>query len=239
MKKLLMVLLVLLLSTLACGGGGGGGGDDNNGDGLGMPTITSVGGTGEGGTVLDRLLVIGTNFDSSMDVFLVGSNNTVSLDFEIESDTRFTAVLPTDIEPGDFELVVQNVTGEASAPLSLLKGEQGDPGISLAHHYYCGPSGDIDQGNEQVYGEFAHIYEFNDGSYFIDCMISYISGGGNFWDTSTAVRFYKGSFVEAYGYVSCIAMYAHADYYPAENRVRYERNTDPTQYEDVTCIMVY
>jgi hypothetical protein len=238
LKTVCVVCMAACVFVLSACGGSSNIGEDS--DIVGSPTIETVGGTGIDGAVLDTLLVTGTNFDDSMDVYLVGPAETESLAFTLESPSKFTASLPSDIEPGDFELNVQNDLGKATAPLSLLQGEQGEAGISIEHYYACGLSGDFNaDADVEVYGQKADIWEFSDGSYFISCQIDYLNTALIIVDTVFGVSFVPAAVADGMGELFCGAMYASTRYFPASNSVRYQLNTDTGQYADLSCSTVY
>jgi hypothetical protein len=236
MKRTLIALMTIALCGLYACGGSSGTSDVSDATTTGAPTIEAVAGSGAGGEVLDTLVVTGTNFDGTMEVFMVGNSSTKSLTFTLESETKFSAALPTDIVPGDFDLEVQNDFGKATAPLSLL---QGEPGISLAHYYSCPGSGDLDPTADTKQGSYASIYEFSDGSMFIACESSILYNATAFWDYSTAVAFVPGNLVESMGYVACIPMYVMGSYSPSDNGIRWALESDPSVYVDAACSTVY
>jgi hypothetical protein len=252
MKRTLLMMAAVLFAVLpACGGGGGGDGTDDGGGtapATGAPTIETVGGTGASGTVLDTLVVTGTNFDPGMEVFLVGSAQTQALNYALDSATKFTATLPAEIDPGDFELSVENSLGKATAPLSLLKGEPGPAGpagaagadgITVVHEYLCFGSGDLDTTADQSKGGTAHVFAFSDGSGFIQCESSYLSNAFGFWDYSSAVSFLPASLVSSMGYIAAVPMYVECKFFVGTATLRWSWNADPTQYQDVACAQAY
>ena len=238
MKAILSIVCVASIAVLsACGGSSTIGAES---DVVGAPTIETIGGTGTDGAVLDTLVVTGTNYDDGMDVFLVGSSGTETLSFTIESASKFTAALPADVEPGDFDLEVQNNLGKATAPLSLLRGEQGEAGISIEHLYSCGLSDNFSTDpSMEVYGQKADIWQFSDGSFFIACQIDFVSLVLPIIDTVFGVAFVPASVADSMGELFCSAMYASTRYFPATNSVRYQRNTNLNDYADLACSTVY
>jgi hypothetical protein len=233
MKKLLLLVPVFFVIS-ACGGGGG---DSTV---AGEPTIDSISGTGTDGIVIDSIDVTGTNFESEMDVYLVGTSRTISLDYTLISATKINAPLPTDIEPADYELSIENSIGKATAPLTLLRGETGPQGpsgadgITLAHEYFCNWTGsDYFGGNYS--GGPTDVWEFSDGSYFMSCR----AGSSGFTDDSSAVTWITASLASSMGYVRCIPMYVMTDYYPSTNTVRYILESDESQFLDVACSTIY
>lgn len=251
MKKLIALLAIIAMTAVACGGGGTAATNDDGSTpppagaspgtspapaAEGAPTITSISGTGADGIVFDSIKVTGTNYDDAMDVYLVTAGETLNLEYSLVSENEFEADLPADIETGDYELNVKNVSGKATAPLSLL---QGEPGIALEHYYACGASSDLnaDSGIADE-GRSASIYEFSDGSYFMSCMSDRVWTTYTDYDSSTTVTFLTSSLAASMGYIKCIPMFVNATYFFDTNIVRYTNNDD-SYYQDIACSQIY
>jgi hypothetical protein len=243
MKKAFYVTGMVLTLLLVANCGGSDGASTNADESKSAPetsgviTINSVEGDGSTAEIFyDSLIVTGSNFTADMVVSLDDDE----LSYSYDSKTQITANLPAALKEGNYTLLLMNATSSASSDVSILQGEPGADGISIAAEYNCGSSSDIGSPTEYRYGLSAHITQFSDGSYYIACMANtyYISYG--FWDTSSDSRWYAfNSSGATNGEISCVPMYVTANYDIDANQVVYVNQDDESKDSSVTCSQVY
>lgn len=79
------------------------------------------------GHYLNQHIILTGSFLDAATVRLTGGGRHGALEVCSSSDSRLVALLPPDIDSGEYTLHVSNGGGECSAPISLLQGAPGDP----------------------------------------------------------------------------------------------------------------
>lgn len=147
MKRIIIMGIVLSLVGAGCGGGGGIG--TPSGDTSDVVKITSVTGDGSAPDIFQNFLIVtGEGFSEGMIVELAGDAGNYELTYTLDSETQLTANLPMDLQEGQYEVTLTADGKNATAGVTILKGEKGDTGATGPVGPQ-GPKGDMGATGEQ------------------------------------------------------------------------------------------